>query len=345
MHLLVTGHRGYIGAVLVPMLLDAGHSVTGLDSRLYQGTAFGEFPEACPSIDRDLRDVTAADLEGFDAVLFLAALSNDALGDLDPELTYDINHRATTRFARLAKEAGVPRFIFSSSCSLYGSQGDEELTEEAAFNPCTPYGESKLLVEQDLHSFADDAFSPVYLRNATAYGVSPSLRVDIVVNSLTGYAVTTGEVLMTSDGSPLRPLVHVEDICRAFLCCVDAPRDVTHDRAFNVGRPGENYRIREVAQLVQQSVENAGVPCRLKFADGASADARNYRVNFDRIARELPGFEPQWTVARGIDELRDAYLAHRLTREEFLSGRYLRIKTVLSRRERGELGEALRIAE
>ncbi len=342
MNLLLTGHRGYIGAVLVPILLDAGHRVTGLDSRLYEGTAFGEFPEACPSLEKDLRDVTHDDLAGYDAVLFLAALSNDALGDLDPELTYDINHHATTRFARLAKEAGVPRFIFSSSCSLYGSQGDEELTETAGFNPCTPYGEAKLLVEQDLHQLADDTFSPVYLRNATAYGISPSLRVDLVVNSLVGYAITTGEVLMTSDGSPLRPLVHVEDIARGFLACVEAPRNTIHDRAFNVGRPGENFRIREVALAVQQSVQAAGVACRLEFAAGASADARNYRVNFDRIRDELPGFQPQWTLAAGIDQVRDAYLAHGLTRNEFLSGRYLRIRTLLARRERGEIEPDLR---
>ena len=247
MRVLVTGHRGYIGAVLVPRLLAAGHDVTGLDVDLYRGCDFGAPPRAVTSLDVDVRSVLPEHCEGFDAVIHLAALSNDPLGDMNPELTYDINHRASVRLARAAKEAGVARFLFSSSCSLYGAGGDAPLDETAAFNPVTPYGESKILTEQDVAKLADDDFSPVYLRNATVYGASPRLRADLVVNNLTGYALTTGEVLIKSDGSPWRPLVHVEDVCAAFEALLEAPRDVVHDQAFNVGRNSENYRIRDVA--------------------------------------------------------------------------------------------------
>ena len=338
MKVLVTGHRGYIGAVLVPLFLEAGHEVVGLDSDLYAGCDFGPAPLQVPSLSMDLRDVEARHCQGFDAVVHLAALSNDPLGNLNPELTYDINLHASVRLAAAAKAAGVPRFLFSSSCSLYGAGGDDFLDENAAFNPVTPYGESKIRVEQELAKLADTAFSPTYLRNATAYVVSPRLRADLVVNNLVGYALTTGEVLIKSDGTPWRPLVHVEDISRAFLAGLEAPRDVVHGQAFNVGRNEENYRIRQVAEMVAEVVPGS----RVTFAPGASPDTRNYRVDFTKIATKLPGFHPRWTVRRGIEELHEAYRRHGLTKDEFLSPRYYRIQTVQGLREKGRLDSNLR---
>lgn len=339
MRTLVVGHDGYIGQVMVPVLEEAGHEVVGLDTFLFEGRTFGDAAPPVPAVRKDMRDVEVSDLAGFDAVVCLAALSNDALGDLRPDLTYEINHRATVRLAEKAKQAGVRRFLFSSSCSLYGAGSDEEfLTEDASFNPLTPYGETKVLVERDLTKLADGTFSPTYLRNATAYGVSPSLRADLMVNNLVGYAVTTGDVLIKSDGMPWRPLVHIEDISRAFAAVLDAPIEVVHDRAFNVGSTSENYRVREVAEMVARVIPGS----RVEYASDASPDARNYRVGFERIARELPGFTPIWTVPRGIEDLYDAYRRHGLTKEEFLSSRYLRIRTVLELQERGRLDPDLR---
>jgi nucleoside-diphosphate-sugar epimerase len=256
MRVLITGHDGYIGCVMVPLVKAAGHEVVGLDARFFEGCTFGREPTRVPADRLDIRDVNAGALEGFDAVIHLAALSNDPLGNLNPEITYDINHRASVLLARLAKSAGVKRFVYSSSCSLYGAGGDEDLTESADFNPVTPYGESKVLAERDVTKLADDDFSPTYMRNATAYGVSPRLRADIVVNNLVGYAYTTGEVLIKSDGTPWRPLVHIEDISRAFLAVLEAPRETVHNEAFNVGRQGENYRVREIAE------GRSPAPCR-----------------------------------------------------------------------------------
>jgi nucleoside-diphosphate-sugar epimerase len=333
MRVLVTGHRGYIGAVMVPRLLAAGHDVTGLDVDLYRGCDFGKAPVGVPSIDVDLRSVEPDHCEGFDAVIHLAALSNDPLGDMNPGLTYDINHHASVRLARAAKEAGVGRFLFSSSCSLYGAGGDAPLDETAAFNPVTPYGESKILVEQDLAKLADEDFSPVYLRNATVYGASPRLRADLVVNNLVGYAYTTGEVLIKSDGSPWRPLVHVEDVCRAFEALLAAPREVVHDQAFNVGRNAENYRIRDVASIVEKVVPNS----KVTYAPGASPDTRNYRVDFSKIERMIPDFKPTWTVELGVEELLAAYKRTQLTKDLFLGPRFYRIQTVKNRQAAGEL--------
>lgn len=338
MKVLVTGHRGYIGVEMVTVLRAAGHEVVGLDTGYFDECDFRAPPDAVPNLDIDLREVTAEPLRGFDAVIHLAALSNDPLGNVNPELTYDINLHASIRLARAAKEAGVPRFLFSSSCSLYGAGGDAPVDENAAFYPVTPYGESKVRVEQEASTLADDRFSPVYLRNATAYGISRRLRADIVVNNLVGHALTTGKVLLQSDGSPWRPLVHIRDIIHAFETMLSAPRELIHNQAFNVGRTSENFQIRDVANLVAEVVPN----CEVAFASGASADARDYRVDFTKIEKTLPGYRPQWTLRKGIEEMYNAYLAGHMTKEEFLGPRYYRLRTVQGLKERGLLDENLR---
>jgi nucleoside-diphosphate-sugar epimerase len=339
MRVLVTGHTGYIGAVLVPMLLEAKHAVTGLDTDFFAGCDFNGGLISVPAMHKDLRDVTATDLNGFDAVIHLAALSNDPLSDLNPECTYEINHRASVRMAELTKTAGVPRFLFSSSCSLYGlAAGADFLTENAAFNPVTPYGESKVMVERDVSRLADDNFTPTFLRNSTAYGVSPRLRADLVVNNLVGFAYTTGEVLIASDGTPWRPLVHVEDICRAFLAILQARRELVHNQAFNVGRTEENYQIRDIAAMVEEIVPGSQV----KYAEGGGPDLRCYRVNCDKIARTLPDFQPKWTVRSGIEQLYAAYKEHALNVEEFTGTRYIRIKHLRSLLATGCLHPTLR---
>jgi nucleoside-diphosphate-sugar epimerase len=341
MKVLVTGHTGYIGAVLVPMLLEAKHAVTGLDTDFFAGCDFNGGLVDVPAISRDLRDVALEDLKGFDAVIHLAALSNDPLSDLNPECTYEINHRASVRLAELAKAAGVTRFLFSSSCSLYGlAAGADFLAEDAAFNPVTPYGESKVLVERDVSCLADDKFTPTHLRNATAYGVSPRLRADLVVNNLVGFAYTTAEVLIASDGTPWRPLVHVEDICRAFLAILQAPRELVHNQAFNVGQTKENYQIRDIAAMVEETVPGS----RVKYAEGGGPDLRCYRVNCDKIARTLPAFRPQWTVRRGIEQLYEAYKDCALTLQEFTGTRYIRIKHLSSLLGSSRLDPTLRWA-
>jgi len=338
MKVLVTGHEGYIGSVMVPMLQAAGHDVVGLDAGWFTGCDFGEPTAKIPTLRIDIRDTDGREFEGFDALIHLAALSNDPLGNLHRKTTDDINHIASVEIAKQAKRAGVSRYLYSSSCSLYGAGGDAPLDETAEFNPVTPYGESKIQSELDLVHLADDDFSPTYFRNATAYGVSPRLRADIVVNNLVGYAITTGEVLIMSDGSPWRPLVHIEDISRAYIATLEVPRERIHNKAFNVGREGENYRVREVAEMVREVVPGSHV----EYADGASADKRNYRVDFSRIARELPEFEPQWTVRQGVEELYNAYREIGLTEEQFLSSRYLRIKTICDHQESGRMDGTLR---
>lgn len=337
MKVLVTGHLGYIGVEAVSILRAAGHDVVGLDVGFFNECDFAAPPDRVSELAVDLRDVEPKHLEGFDAVVHLAALSNDPLGDLNPNITYDINQHASVRLAKAAKAAGVERFLFSSSCSLYGAGGDGFLDESAAFNPVTPYGESKILVEQALDKLADGSFTPMYLRNATAYGVSRRLRGDIVVNNLVGHAVTTGKVLLQSDGTPWRPLVHIRDIIAAVSAGLTAPKAAIHNQAFNIGRNGENYRIREVANLVAEIVPN----CQVTFAPGASADTRNYRVDFTKAETKLPGFKPTWTLKQGIQELYEAY-SRSLSAEDWAGPRYFRLKTVRGLMERGVLDNDLR---
>jgi nucleoside-diphosphate-sugar epimerase len=320
------------------VLTQAGHEVVGLDTGLFNGCDFQSPPDNVPELVVDLRDVTPKHLEGFDAIAHLGALSNDPLGDLNPDLTYDINLKASVKLAESAKASGVSRFLFSSSCSLYGAGGDGFLDETAAFNPQTPYGDSKIRVELALSSLADDRFSPVYLRNATAYGVSRRLRADIVVNNLVGHAVTTGKVLLQSDGTPWRPLVHLRDIIQAFQCCMLAPRDVIHNQAFNVGKTTENYRIRDVANLVAEVVPN----CEVAFAAGASADNRDYRVDFTKIETKLPGFEAKWTLRAGIEELYAAYTAAGMDQAGWQGPRYYRLPTIRGLLAEGSLDSNLR---
>ncbi len=339
MRVLVTGHNGYIGVVLVPMLLEAGCDVAGLDSDLFGRCTFGEEPaHHIPALRKDIRDVELADIEGFDAVVHLAGLSNDPLGNLNPDLTYEINYRASVQLARLCQQAGVARYIFSSSCSNYGAAGDDFLDESSAFNPVTPYGKSKVLVEQEVAGLANTDFSPTFLRNATAYGVSSRLRFDLVLNNLVAWAYTTGQVYLKSDGTPWRPIVHIEDIARAFLAVLRAPRAVVHNRAFNVGRTAENYRIRDIATLVADVVPN----CRIEYAPDAGPDKRNYRVNCDLIAQTLPEFQPQWDARRGAEELYAAYRRAGLQPGDFEGPRYKRIAHLQELMQTGEVDATLR---
>ena len=337
MRVLVTGHAGYLGTAMIPVLRKAGHEPTGLDTGFYRGCELRPSPEA-PSLPLDIRDVTADHLAGFGAVVHLAALSNDPLGDLDPELTAEINFRSTVKLAQEAKRAGVRRFVFSSSCSMYGATGTDAVTEDAPLAPLTAYAESKVRSEEALSGLADDHFSPVFLRNATAYGVSPALRLDLVLNNLVAWAHTTGEIRILSDGSPWRPLVHVHDIARAVVAVLAVPAERSHAQAFNVGADAENYRVRELARLVQEQMPD----CSVTYAGTGDPDPRSYRVSFRKFHATFPDFALVWSARTGVHELLDAYRGARLTLADFQGDRYTRLKRLQTLQSQGALDDGLR---
>jgi nucleoside-diphosphate-sugar epimerase len=338
MRVLVTGHLGYIGTVMVPMLLAEGYDVVGFDTDLFERSTFGGGIVSVPNIKKDIRDVEASDIQGFDAVIHLAGLSNDPLGDLNPNLTYDINHLASVRLAECAKKAGIRRYIFSSSCSNYGAGGEELLNEHSAFNPVTPYGISKVRTEQDVTKLADSSFSPTFLRNATAFGVSPRLRFDLVLNNLVAWAFTTGKVFIKSDGTPWRPIVHIADISRAFIAVLKSPIELTHNEAFNVARNEDNYRIRELADIVKETVPNTVI----EYAKDAGPDKRCYRVDSTKIMTTLSAFKPAWDARKGAVELLTAYRNVGLKLDDFEGPKYKRIDHIKMLMNSGLLSADLR---
>lgn len=343
MLVLVTGNRGYIGSVMVPMLQAAGFEVIGLDSDLFEGSVFGDatitggIPDI-PYLRKDIRDIDLSDLKGVDAIVHLCALSNDPLGNLNPKVTHEINQEGSVRLAKLAKKAGIQRFVFSSSCSVYGASSSEIVNEESEVNPLTPYAISKVLAEESIKKLADSNFCPTFLRSSTAYGLSPMLRFDLVVNNFVAWSYTKGTVLLKSDGSAWRPFVHIEDISRAFITVLNAPHDLVRGQIFNVGKNEENYRIREVAEIVQRIVPNS----RIGYVEGAEPDSRSYKVEFNKIAGLLSDFEPKWSVTSGAKQLYDAYTKVGLLVEDFEGPRYRRILNLKNSLRSGRLDSSLR---
>lgn len=343
MKVLLTGHKGYIGTVMVPLLKAEGHEIVGLDSDLFGGCLFGgksiyELIQNIPSFKKDIREVTLSDLKGFDAVIHLCALSNDPLGYFNPEITLQINHEASVNLAKLAKKAGVKRYLFSSSCSVYGDSGVDIVTEASSTHPITPYSESKLLAEKGISRLADSNFSPILFRSATAYGLSPMLRFDLVLNNLVAWAHTTGLILLKSDGLSWRPIVHIEDISRAFAAALNSPKDLVHNQVFNVGINDENYQIRELAEIVRDTVPN----CRIEYSKDAGPDKRSYKVDFNKIAQTLQDFKPQWNARLGAKQLYDSYKKVEFSLEEFEGPRYRRIKHLEQNLSNGRLDKTLR---
>ena len=344
LRVLVTGNKGYIGTVMVPMLQAAGFEVSGLDSDLFDDCVFGdasvtgEIPKI-PYLKKDIRDIELSDLKGVDAVVHLCALSNDPLGDLNPKVTYEINYEASVRLAKLAKQAGAERYVLSSSCSVYGAATSDIVNEESEVHPVTPYADSKVMAEKEIAKLADSHFSPTFLRSSTAYGLSPMLRFDLVVNNFIAWSFTKGIVLLKSDGSAWRPFVHIKDISRAFIAALKAPKDLVHNQILNVGKNEENYRIREVAEIAKQTVPNS----EIQYVEGAEPDQRSYRVEFDKIAKILPDFKPQWTVAQGAKELYEAYKKVGLLVEEFEGPRYRRITHLENSLRSGRIDSTMRL--
>ena len=343
MRVLVTGHKGYIGAIMVPMLQAEGFEITGLDNDLFEGCIFGDqSTSGCipnvPYIRKDIRDVELSDLRGFDAVVHLCALSNDPLGYFNPEMTLEINFEASVRLAKLAKKAGVQRYLFSSSCSVYGASSANIVAEESKLNPVSPYGISKARGEHAISRLADSKFSPTFLRSATAYGVSPMLRFDLVLNNLVAWAYAAGVVLLKSDGTAWRPIVHIQDISRAFVAVLKASLDLVHNQIFNVGITEENYRIREIAEIAKETVPNA----EIKYTKDAVADKRSYRVDFSKIAKMLPEFKPQWNAHLGAKQLYESYKKVGIKIEDFEGPRYKRITYLENSVTNGHLDNTLR---
>jgi nucleoside-diphosphate-sugar epimerase len=338
MRVLVTGHNGYIGSVMAPLLKLLGHDVVGLDTFYFEDCGFGEETDWIPSLRRDIRDLGVKDLEGFEAVVHLAALCNDPLGDLNSDWTYDINYAASVRLAELAREAGVRRFLYASSCSMYGAAGEDVLSEEAPLRPITPYATSKVRTEESVVKLADASFSPVFMRNATAYGVSPRLRADVVLNNLVCWAHTTGRIRIMSDGTPWRPIVHVQDIARAFAAALVAPREAIHNQAFNVGSNGENYQVMELAEIVRATVPG----CKVEFGPGAGPDPRSYRVDFTKLGRALPEFRPQWNASFGAKDLYGALQQVALSYADFQGRKYIRLTQFKHLLDNGQLDPTLR---
>lgn len=338
MRVMVTGHKGYIGTVMVPMVQAAGHEVLGLDSDLYRNSTYGKGMPEVPEIIKDIRDIEKADLKGVDAIIHLAGLSNDVLGDLNQDLTYDINHHASVRMAAMAKEVGISRFVFASSCSNYGAAGDRVQDEQGELHPVTAYAISKVRVERDLAQLADDKFSPVIMRNSTAYGASPRIRFDIVLNNLTAWAYTTGHVLLKSDGTPWRPIVHIEDISMAAIAALESPREVVHNQVFNVGINSENYQMRQLAEIVGKTVPN----CEIKFAGGAEPDKRNYRVDFTKYTNAFPNHKLHWNATQGAKQIYDSYRTIGLGKDDYEGPRYKRIAQLKLLLSTGQLDESLR---